>query len=102
MCSKITENNFLKLVHLVNYSMLPSHSSWFCLQCMMANKIMDIILENHLLASRKLVDVHLESVLQPHVDVVGLPAVHRVPQQRDKGGGGKELTDLVVVPNAIR
>ena len=63
---------------------------------------MDHIFENHLLASRKLVDVHLESVLQPHVDVVGLPAVHWVPQQCDKGGGGKELTDLIVVPNAIR
>ena len=82
--------------------MLPSHSSWLCLQCMIANKIMDNIFENHLLASRKLVDVHLESVLQPHVDVVGLPAVHRVPQQRDKCGGGQELTDLIVVPNAVR
>ena len=69
---------------------------------MMANMIMDIIFENHLLAGRKLVDVHLESVLQPHVDVVGLPAVHWVPQQGDKSGGGKELTDLIVVPNAVR
>ena len=68
---------------------------------MIANKIMDIIFENHLLASRKLVDVHLESVLQPHVDVVGLPAVHWVSQQCDKGGGGQELTDFIVVPNAV-
>ena len=66
-----------------------------------ADKIIDNIFENHLLASCKLVDVHLESVLQPHVDVVGLPAVHWVPQQRDKRGGGQELTDFIVVPNAV-
>ena len=99
MCN--TENDSSKLDHLVNYSMLPSHSSWLCLQCMIANKIMDNNFENHLLAGRKLVDVHLESVLQPHVDVVGLPAVHWVPQQGDKRGGGKQLTDLIVVPNAV-
>ena len=59
-----------------------------------------VTIRSHPLAGGKLVDVHLESVLESHVDVVGLPAVHRVPQQRDEGRRGEKFPDFAVVPHA--
>ena len=35
-----------------------------------------------LLTGSKLIDVHFESILESHVHIVGLPAVHRVPEKR--------------------
>ena len=37
--------------------------------------------DSNLFAGSKLIDVHLEGILESHVDVVGLPTVHGVPQQ---------------------
>ena len=46
-------------------------------------------------------DSLLIGLLQAHVDIVTLEAVHRVPQQSDVDSRRKNPLYLVIVPNAV-
>ena len=55
----------------------------------------------NLFTEGKLVDIHPKSVLESHVDIVGLPAVDRVPQQSDMNEIFSKMTSMKQVWRAI-